>query len=444
MYQIEKTSIKKWVAFFILIVVVFTLFFIFCMEMIKENSPLQVMQEAIDYVRLTNSDEIVLLRWDKKLDAVSYELEIFEGDPSDLRADQSVTNAFYRNKKVFTSGKMLKLRMFRSYLDKEIFWRVRALDENENPVSAYTAPQLLQPEKQLVTRNAPLPVINSQGEKGAVLLYPVYAYIGNPDAVTFEVEVLGHYPENLLDHRPSIYRVYSRIEPLTDIYDEFPRIGTFYWRVRGMDEKGRPVGVWSEPQMITVNTDGYGEVAIYGDSISHGGGHISFSPNDLEYSYGHYLDFPTINLSESGNTSEDMVNRFERDVLPFRPRYLLIMGGTNSLRAGFGALTVIHDLSQIQEKCRAYHIVPILLTLPPINPSLIDKAFQEESSPEWQKDFEMVNNYIRSQPHIDTAAPFEWMTEISAELALDGLHGDCRMKQLIAEEINKKISIFMQ
>lgn len=75
------------------------------------------------------------------------------------------------------------------------------------------------------------------------------------------------------------------------------------------------------------------KVAVYGDSISHGGGHLSFGPADLAYSYESYLDFPTINLSESGDTSEAMVMRFEKDVLPFSPEYLLIMGGTNSLRA---------------------------------------------------------------------------------------------------------------
>lgn len=60
------------------------------------------------------------------------------------------------------------------------------------------------------------------------------------------------------------------------------------------------------------------KAAVYGDSISHGGGHLSFGPADLAYSYESYLDFPSINLSQSGDTSEAMVMRFEKDVLPFR------------------------------------------------------------------------------------------------------------------------------
>ena len=35
------------------------------------------------------------------------------------------------------------------------------------------------------------------------------------------------------------------------------------------------------------------------------GGHLSFSPVDYAYSYGHYLNFPVINLSQSGDTSEN-------------------------------------------------------------------------------------------------------------------------------------------
>ena len=45
-----------------------------------------------------------------------------------------------------------------------------------------------------------------------------------------------------------------------------------------------------------------------------------------------------------------MVQRFDDDVLPFHPQYLLIMGGTNSLRAGMPAENVINDLKTIQKK----------------------------------------------------------------------------------------------
>lgn len=152
---------------------------------------------------------------------------------------------------------------------------------------------------------------------------------------------------------------------LSDLYDEKPRIGTYYWRVRGMDKTGNPVGEWSQPQQFTTLPSRNVQIGIYGDSISHGGGHLSYSPVDFAYSYSHYLDFPTINLAESGDTSAMMRERFDRDVRPFHLKYILILGGTNSLRAGVPAEDVIADLRDMGKKAREMGIRPIYLTLPP-------------------------------------------------------------------------------
>lgn len=91
------------------------------------------------------------------------------------------------------------------------------------------------------------------------------------------------------------------------------------------------------------------ETGILGDSISHGGGRMSYSPADWPYNYAYYLDFPTINISRSGDKTEDLLRRFDADVLPFHVRYLLIMGGTNNLRCGGTAEEVISDLEALQE-----------------------------------------------------------------------------------------------
>lgn len=73
-------------------------------------------------------------------------------------------------------------------------------------------------------------------------------------------------------------------------------------------------------------------------------------------------------MSRSGDKTEDLLRRFDADVLPFHVRYLLIMGGTNNLRCGGTAEEVISDLEALQEKCRANDIEPVLLTIPPIAP----------------------------------------------------------------------------
>ena len=100
-----------------------------------------------------------------------------------------------------------------------------------------------------------------------------------------------------------------------DYYDEKARISTnpFYWRVRGLSHDGSPIGVYSEAGIFTVNPTIPVTAATYGDSITHGGGSVSYSPADWEYSYQHYWEFSTINLGKSGDTSQAMVERFNQN-----------------------------------------------------------------------------------------------------------------------------------
>lgn len=378
------------------------------------------------------------LIWPQNLNAVRNEVEIFAEIPKDLRDDAPASTAVYRNTQVYTGSLMLDMTKLPS--EKPLFYRVRAYDLDGRPVTPYSQPAEVISSLTRSSRNAPIPH-NPYGKgNGSVLLYPVYAYTGNPNATRYEVEVTSKYPENLHGFSPSVHRIYANMTELTDLYDDAPRTGTYYWRVRGMDNTGKPVGEWSLPQEIK-NPVKHWKVAVYGDSISHGGGHLSFGPADLAYSYESYLDFPSINLSQSGDTSEAMVMRFEKDVLPFSPDYLLIMGGTNSLRAGVPASSVIADLKEIQAKCREHGITPILMTLPPINPENIQKAFDEPTYEDWKDSFAEVNAFIRGEVHIDTAAPFEEMEELPTWLALDGIHGDWNMKRMMAEVINREFPI---
>lgn len=375
------------------------------------------------------------LTWPQNLNAVRSEVEIFQKIPKDLRADTPIANAIYRNTQVYTNSLMLDMRQWQA--EKPLFYRVRAYDLDGHPIGPYSQPADVESALFKTERNAPIPHDPYGKGNGSVLLYPVYAYTGNPNATRYEIEVTSKYPENLHGFSPSVHRIYANTTELTDLYDDAPRTGTYYWRVRGMDSAGQPVGEWSLPQEIK-NPVKHWKVAVYGDSISHGGGHLSFGPADLAYSYESYLDFPSINLSQSGDTSEAMVMRFEKDVLPFSPEYLLIMGGTNSLRAGVPAADVISDLKEIQRKCREHGITPILMTLPPINPENIQKAFNEPTYEGWKASFDEVNAFIRGEVHIDTAAPFEEMKELPTWLALDGLHGDWNMKRMMAEVINRE------
>lgn len=381
-----------------------------------------------------SAEGLLHLSWKPDYDAVKYDVTFSRRDQGKMEGTWKTT-AYMSDMLLPESGQFKDLQ--------ELYWQERPLDFDGYPIGAESGPRPLESSVTPVSRNAPLPRQDRSGERGGALLYPVYSYIGNPGASSYEIEVLSAYPENTEGTAHSMYHIGGGDFLYTDFYDDTPRLGTWYWRVRGKDEEGNPVGQWSLPQKRQLSTEGY-TIGLYGDSITHGGGRMSYGPNDLEYSYGHYLDFDTINLGDSGNTSHDMVERFDRDVLPFHLKYLLILGGSNSLRGGVPAEEVIRDLQEIQQKCRDHNIVPILLTLPPINPSSIDKVFHEPTAEGWEEAFRKVNAFIRTQPHIDTAAAFLYDNLMPEYLALDGLHGDVEAKKRMADMINRHIGEFVK
>lgn len=387
-------------------------------------------------------EKLILLTWQEDPESVRYEVEIFRGLPDNLDRNEPVENHLYDNRRIYSNQVLVDLSAFPPG-EAPLYWRVRPIDADWQGMGPFSSPMEVRSTMKKVTRNAPYPHVYRPGN-GSTLLYPVYSYAGNPGAAKYEVEVTGAYPENPDSSEPSKYRVFSKVTTLSNVYDDNPRIGTFYWRVRGMDENGNPVGIWSLPEKVRTNPDEHFEVGIFGDSITQGGGHLYHSPADMAYSYVTYLDFPAVNMGRSGDTTEMMEDRFDRDVLPFHVKYLLIMGGINDLRMGADPDKVIHHLEAIRKKCIDHHIVPILLTIVPINPENIQKYYGDVTYSGWKESVDTVNSWIRTQPHIDTAAPFADYPVMPGELAMDGIHGDWNAKQMIAGEINRHMGEFMK
>ena len=386
-----------------------------------------------------------LLRWQKDLTAVYFELELFDHEPANLSDNELSSEHLYYTATIYTNAVQLDLRQIapEALGKKPLYWRVRAMDFDHEPSSKFSDLEILYANNTPSPMQSPIPNAQYNQHIGTTILYPAYDFIPNANATQFEIEVLDAPPENPRGIAPSVHRIFSQVINSNELYDPYPRIGTYYWRVRGLDDNGNPVGVYSDVQKFRNEPSDNWKIAILGDSISHGGGHLSFGPEDWEYSYAYYLDFPVINLSHSGDTSSTMVERFDSDVLPFHPKYLLIMCGTNSLRAGVPAESVIADIQTIQQKCYDNNITPILLTLATINPHNIKKVFDEDTSDDWLENLNAVNRYIRTQPHIDTAATLNSPGILPTHYAMDGLHGDIPAKKLYAKAINENISQFL-
>lgn len=371
-----------------------------------------------------------LLSWDKDTQAVVYEIEVYR--------DALAKHRIYRTRQVYTNHYQLPLRAFAENWPegKPLYWRVRSIGFDGEAVSAFSKLAVLYPSACVPELDHPLIFAQNDTGNGTTLLYPVYNWVGLAGAARYEIELYaGHGDQALTSGLPPVAVLHSDV---TELYDAEPRIGTYSWRVRALDGAGQPLGTWSPLQTFRTDPADAWEVAVLGDSISHGGGHYSFSPSDFEFSWLSYLDFPAVNLSASGDLSSMTLARFPRDVLPFHPRYLMIFTGTNSLRAGEDPEHVIDDLEQMKLLALSHGIAPIFLTLPPINPKNIQHVFAEPTARDWQERFETVNSYILSQAHIDVAAAFVCPDGVlPTELALDGLHPDVDGKRIIGECVNE-------
>ncbi len=310
------------------------------------------------------------------------------------------------------------------------YWAVRPMRYGGAPLGDFSAPQPLSSGERPPV--SPLP--NSDyGTMAEPPIYLVYAWVPVRKTSSYEVEVWRE--DGSARERVRHYYTYETI-----LYDEAPlkTPGRYTWRVRALDGYGRRWSDWSEPEAFTVNAPV--AAAALGDSITHGGGAVTVPPSRAMYCWESYAGLPVKNLGRSGDSSYDLLARFEADVLPFAPKYLVVMGGVNDFRVGVSAQTTIQNFSQIAEKCRAYGITPIFATATPIAPELMKKVKDiEPAAWNWKAEQRMLNEWIMAQPYaVDAATPLtDEDGELKAELTTDGLHPDAEAKKIIGEAIGK-------
>ena len=386
---------------------------------------------------------IPYLVWHSIPDGVLYELELLSGPPDE---ENSVTlskaNHITSTQMVFTNGIQFDLRPYLKY--PTLYWRVRALNLRKEPIGVFSTAEPIVVDASLPTPNKPLLNNFDRMPNFRQPVYPAYHWIPMYGADRYEVELMAEPPAEENNTKPTPNRAWSQVVAGSfSCYDEYPRMysGKYYWRVRAINAKGETIGVYSDTDSYEVEKRSHRPLAAaFGDSITHGGGAVSFAPSNMEYSYTTYLDFPAINIGRSGDTSRMSLERFDSDVLPIDPVNLLILTGSNCLRNPFiTADMVIADLEGIYQKCIDNDIRPIMLTLPPINPPNIMLAFRTPTDPNWYAKMTNINKYIKTKPYYIDLEPFFYDSAHSmmdSSFANDGLHPDIMGKMLMAEIIN--------
>ena len=376
---------------------------------------------AADFIHL------VRLQWQEVPSAVSYQVVILKS------AEDTEANIALTQNKIFTNGVDINLSRFGRDA-RNFYWKVCPLDYDGKPVGNghFTKPQPITVGSTLEPK-APQPT--TQFERMDYLpVYPVYSWIPFGEAKHHEVQVYQVKPEG-----DRLIRTLQAAQ--YDIYEDggYTTAGRYYWRVRAVDAYGTPISDWSEKSYFEVAAQPT-PIAALGDSITHGGGAMSVPPGYLLYDWEAYSEVPVKNIGFSGNTTADMLERFERDVLPFSPKVLIIMGGVNDYRGTVIGWQAVQNLTAIRDKCDAYGIVPVFLTVTPINPSLMVKRAHIDPPPfDWIVHQRYINDWIMSQHyHVDVASALTDSTGwLRSNYTTDGLHPDYFGKKYIGEQVGR-------
>lgn len=159
-------------------------------------------------------------------------------------------------------------------------------------------------------------------------------------------------------------------------------------------------------------------IVCLGDSITYG---FPWGPSvSWVEMLGQALGCEVINKGINGNTTGDMLNRFERAVLKHNPTHLILMGGINDVIMSESFDRIVWNLREMVEKAGEAGI-KVILGLP----TAIDDAYYEkliERIRQWMKSYAREKNL----PIINfTAAFYDEFGQLRNDLLLaDGGHPD--------------------
>ena len=364
----------------------------------------------------------VLLRWAPYNGAVRYEVRILVHTAEGRMVEQQKLS------RVYTTGVHIPLTGLLPQDD--LYWTVQPLGYDGTPIAAASEPQ---PVREALA-DPPAPVLTAEYDKMAYApLYPVYSWIPLSGQTHHEVEVY----RRAADGRDVFLHTLQAGEQ--DVYDDAPFTvpGHYVYRVRGVTTAGTPISDWSAGGTFDVVP--HTPIAAIGDSITHGGGAITLPPSYTLYDWETYCTVPVKNLGHSGDTTADMLARFDRDVLPFAPRVLIIIGGVKDYLSGVYGAQTVRNLAALGEKCRAHGITPIFLTVTPIRPAWMTKRMTIMTPPsDWMDHRDYINDWVRQQEFsVDVSSTLaDANGELEAAYTTDGLHPDYMGKKHIGQTID--------
>ena len=280
-------------------------------------------------------------------------------------------------------------------------------------------------------KKLPPPILTAEFDQMAFMqLYPTFSWEPLPKTEFYLVRVVD-VAKNQVVRELFNTEGFNRV---TD-WQPFTAAGEYYWQVRVVDKNHKPLSDWSEKKFFKVEMPV--KFAALGDSITHGG--ASYIPSgQLSCQWETFCEVPIKNLGRSGDTTAMMIERFDRDVLPFAPKILVIMGGVNDIRGGMKSDAVIKNLETLRDKCLANEITPVFCTLTSMNPDIMKTRGIFLTDDDWREAREQINFWIMNTPYfIDVAKDLtDEFGYLDKNLTPDGLHPALRGKKIMGELIS--------
>lgn len=369
------------------------------------------------------SSDNAFITWNRTPDAVMYEILIKKRYYKDI--------FLVKERKIsYVPGVAVKLS------SENLYYQVRPLDVNKQPMMAFTS-NLPISKKNI---NNKMIVLGDYDKVPNSKLYQVFSWIPLDNVEYYKVKIYKSEENKYRQVRE--YKVLG--QDVFDYYDKKPYVdsGEYAWSVTGYDNQNNQITGESDKRNFVVDNKETA-IASLGDSITHGGGAVSNPPSYPEYNWQTYTDYKIRNLGYSGNTVDDLINRFNNDVLPFNPKTLIILAGINDIRQGRKSDYVIQKLNLLKNKCIINNIIPIFVSLPPLNPENMDKVLGAKPAEYWKQEEEKVNLWIKQQEYniniYDELANYDGT--LKNNLSVDGLHPDVEGKKIIGRTVNEYIKM---
>ena len=261
-------------------------------------------------------------------------------------------------------------------------------------------------------------------------LYPTYSWEPLPKTEFYQVQIIkdGKIVRDLKNG--------EGFDRVTD-WQAFTETGKYFWQVRVIDKNKKPLSDWSAKKFFEVTAPV--KFAVLGDSVSHGGANY-IPAGQLSCQWETYCAVPIKNLARSGDTTETMIARFDTDVLPFSPKFLLIIGGVNDIRDGKTADEVIKNFETLKQKCLENNITPIFGTLTPMNEKIIRGKNIFITDKDWRAERKKINAWILKNNGVDISSELEdEFGELREDFTPDGLHPALRGKMLIGKAVENHL-----